>query len=153
MRKAGDLVRERWDQAPKRVPHEVLVERRYDALGRQAATTDYNLGLLAERRSPISSAQARIEREFDYDAVGRVTREAIGFGGGALHETFSHIETSAAGTLSRTLAYPQAPGWAAAGTIATRHHDRAGRLARISGQMDVHPLEADLFCTKKPPER
>ncbi|MBA2661146.1 MAG: hypothetical protein H0U74_02535, partial [Bradymonadaceae bacterium] len=35
-------------------------------------------------------------------------------------------------------------GWQGAGTIVARQSDRAGRLARVTGQMDNHPVAVDL---------
>ncbi|MFW6053525.1 MAG: hypothetical protein ACOC9J_01815, partial [Persicimonas sp.] len=143
----GDLTAELWTNAPSGIQgvpemygYPVLVDRTYDSFGRPSVTTRYNVGLVDEG---FDAADVKVRREYDYDALERVTREAIQVGGGKLFQTDSLYSPS--GTHSsywtREVFYPVEPNATRANTQVDRYMDGAGRLGGIVGDLNGSPVD------------
>lgn len=122
----GDAVELRWLDAPGELSSNLLAEWTYDDLGRVIQATDNNLELelLGFAPSDIS-----VTRTLEWDSLDRREQESITVGLAAPLTTDSPWQL-VNGEWERVLSY-------ASGTTVVERYDDAGRLAGITGAVNV----------------
>ena len=138
----GDQTHIRWNNAPTGLSNIDLVSRSFDSKGRVQSDSRYNLALVS---MGYSAGSVEVYREFDYDAIGRVTRAARRVGTGPLREVSSqYVATSGGDSWTRSVTYP-ASGTQRPQSVLNRELDTAGRVKRVVGSIGNDSVDTDLL--------